>query len=57
MLKCKIFAKLNTLDLVLYQKMNVAEMYVIKTIKLGTQSKRCEEIYSHMVLATQIKYI
>ena len=54
-IKCSCFANINTLNLVLCQKVNVAEMYI--TIKLGTQSKPYEQKYSQMTLAIQIKYM
>ena len=37
--------------------MDLAEMYVIKQSKLGTQSKLSEQNYSQIILAIYIKYI
>ena len=56
-IKCSSFANLNTLNLVLCQKLNLGETYYHQTVKLGTQSKRYEQNYSQMILPIQIKYI
>ena len=51
MMKCSYFGDINTLNLALSQKLNIAVMYDTKTIKLRTKSKLYEQKCNHMVLA------
>ena len=50
-IKFSCSANLNTLKLVLFPKMDLAEMYYYQRIKLGTQSKLYEQNYSQIIFA------